>query len=453
MPLFHGRAVSWRVLQQMFTVGAYTTLVKLVGALKVVFTARAFGMSDGLDAYLIAFVLPSFVCDTLAGSLQSALVPTFIEVREREGRISSTRLYQSALGALAALLALAAVVIGICAPLIFRLLASSFDAPKLALTQSLFWIMLPIVPLSAFGMTWRAMLNVEGHFAVPAMIPAVTPVAALTFLLAFGKTWGVYSLAAGTLAGGTLEATLLSIGMITRGFPILPTWPGRSAALEQVVTQYGPVVAGILLLGGAPLIDQAIAGMLMSGSVAALSYGTRLSTVLIAIGPTAVATAILPHFSKLTVTADWTHIRRSLRSYAIVILAVSLPVITLLIIFSEPIVRLFFQRGEFTDSATNVVATIQRFSLIQIPIAMVMALSLRLVSSLKANHLLLRVAALYAFLNLALDLILTRWMGVPGIALSTAIVQLAALLYLFHLMRTHLPASLVDSPNRVVASS
>ena len=453
MPLFHGRAVSLRVLRQMLTVGAHTALVKLVGALKVVFTARAFGMSDGLDAYLIAFVLPSFVCDTLAGSVQSALVPTFIEIREREGRAASIRLYQTVLGASAAVLALAAIITGISAPVIFRLLASSFDAPKLALTQSLFWIMLPIVPLSAFGMTWRAILNVEGHFAIPAMIPAVTPIAALIFLLVFGRTWGVYSLAAGTLVGGTLEAILLSISMLARGFPILPIWQGRTAALRQVTSQYAPVVTGILLLGGAPLIDRAIAGMLMSGSVAALSYGTRLSTVLIAIGPTAVATAILPHFSKLTVTADWPHIRRSLRSYAIVILAVSLPVIAILIFFSEPIVRLFFQRGEFTDFATSVVATIQRFSLIQIPIAMVMALSLRLVSSLKANHLLLRVAALYAVLNLALDLILTRTMGVAGIALSTAIVQLASLIYLFHLMRTHLPASLNAVPSRVTASS
>ncbi len=445
--------VSLRVLRQMLTVGSYTALVKLVGAAKVVFTARAFGMSDGLDAYLIAFLLPSFVCDTLAGSLQSALVPTFIEIRERDGRASSIRLYQTVLGASAAVLFFAAVLTGISAPLIFRLLASSFDAQKLALTQSLFWIMLPIVPVSAFGMTWRAMLNVEGRFAVPAMIPAVTPIAALIFLLAFGRTWGVYSLAAGTLAGGTLEAILLSISMLARGFPILPIWQGRSAALHQVVTQYTPVVAGILLLGGAPLIDQAIAGMLMSGSVAALSYGTRLSTVLIAIGPTAVATAILPHFSKLTVTADWTNIRHSLRSYAIVILVVSVPVVAVLIFFSEPIVRLFFQRGEFTDSATSVVTTIQRFSLIQIPIAMVMALSLRLVSSLKANHLLLRVAALYAVLNLALDLILTRTMGVAGIALSTAIVQFACLIYLFHLMRTHLPASLNPVPSRVTASS
>ncbi|HLX43568.1 MAG TPA: lipid II flippase MurJ [Bryobacteraceae bacterium] len=445
--------VSLRVLRQMLTVGSYTALVKLVGGVKVVFTARAFGMSDGLDAYLIAFLLPSFVCDTLAGSLQSALVPTFIEIRERDGRASSIRLYQTVLGASAAVLFFAALLTGISAPLIFRLLASSFDSQKLALTQSLFWIMLPIVPVSAFGMTWRAMLNVEGRFAVPAMIPAVTPIAALIFLLAFGRTWGVYSLAAGTLAGGTLEAILLSISMLARGFPILPIWQGRSAALHQVVTQYTPVVAGILLLGGAPLIDQAIAGMLMSGSVAALSYGTRLSTVLIAIGPTAVATAILPHFSKLTVTADWTNIRHSLRSYAIVILAVSVPVVAVLIFFSEPIVRLFFQRGEFTDSATSVVTTIQRFSLIQIPIAMVMALSLRLVSSLKANHLLLRVAALYAVLNLALDLILTRTMGVAGIALSTAIVQFACLIYLFHLMRTHLPASLNPVPSRVTASS
>ena len=96
---FARRAVSWRVLFQMATVGASTGLVKIAGAAKVVFMARAFGMSDGLDAYLIAFLLPAFVCDTLAGSLNSALVPTFIEVREMEGRAAADRLYRSVLAA------------------------------------------------------------------------------------------------------------------------------------------------------------------------------------------------------------------------------------------------------------------------------------------------------------------------------------------------------------------
>jgi putative peptidoglycan lipid II flippase len=447
-----GRGVSWRVLFQMATVGAYTALVKVVGGAKMVLTARAFGMSDGLDAYLIAFLLPSFLCDTLAGSLNSALVPTFIEVRETQSRDAAFRLYQSVLAAALGMMILVALAMAALASWVLRPFASSFPPAKLALASSLFLLMLPAVPLSVLGFTWRSMLNTEGRFALPAITPAVTPVASIGFLLAFGHTWGVYALAMGTLTGSVIEVLLLAIGMLRRGFPIVPRWWGRSPAVDQVLAQYGPVIAGILLLGGAPLIDQAIAGMLASGSVSALNYGTRLTAVLVAVGPVAVGTAILPHFSKMSVTEDWSHVRQSLRSYAAIILVVTLPVILFLVVFSEPLIRLFFQRGEFTGAATHVVATVQRFSLLQIPAAMVMALVLRLISSVKANHLLLRAAAFSAVLNLVLDLLLTRVMGIAGIALSTAITQLAALIYLFRLMRTRLPASLKPVPSRATVS-
>ncbi len=426
-----GRAVSGRVLSQMVTVGAYTAVVKAAGAAKVVVTARAFGMSDGLDAYLIAFLLPSFVSDTLSGSLSPALVPAFIELREREGREAACRLYQAVLGAGAGLLALVGFVLAVFAPWALRPLALHFDPSKLALTSSLFLVMSPIIPLSAFNVIWRSILNIEGHFAVPAVIPAMTPVASIAFLLRFGHTWGVYALAAGTLAGGIIEVVLLAFSIHRLGYPILPRWQVQSTPLDQVLTQYGPVIAGMLLLGGAPLIDQAIAATLVSGSVAALNYGTRLTAVLIAIGPIAVATAILPHFSKLTITQDPQRVRDSLRSYAAIILAVTLPVIAFLVLFSEPLIRLFFERGQFTGAATGVVATVQRYSLLTIPPAMVMALVLRLISSMKANHLLLRAALLSVILNLVLDLLLTRWMGVAGIGLAAAMVQITTLIYLW----------------------
>ena len=60
----------------MATVGVATGVVKIAGAAKVILMARAFGMSDDLDAYLMAFVLPSFVADILSGSLAPALVAT-----------------------------------------------------------------------------------------------------------------------------------------------------------------------------------------------------------------------------------------------------------------------------------------------------------------------------------------------------------------------------------------
>ncbi len=333
MSAIRGRGVSGRVLLQMVTVGTYTALVKGTGAFKIILTARAFGMSDGLDAYLIAFLLPSFVSDTLGGALSSALVPTFIEVRERQGLEAARRLYRGVLMAAVGLLVLVGLVLVLLGPWVFWPLASHFDAPKLALTYSLFRIMSPIVPLSALNMIWCSLLNTEGRFAFPAAVPAVTPIVSILFLLRFGHELGVYALAAGTLVGGVTEVIVLGAGMHRLGFPILPRWEGRTPALNQVFKQYGPVIAGVLLMGGVPLIDQSIAAMLASGSVAALNYGTRLTSVLLAIGPAAVATAILPHFSKLMVSEDPNHARHSLRSYAAIILSVTLPAIGLLIFF------------------------------------------------------------------------------------------------------------------------
>ncbi len=436
----------------MATVGAYTFLVKIAGAAKVVFTARAFGMSDAIDAYLISFLLPSFIWDTLAGSLNLALVPTFIEVRETEGRESAIRLYRSVLASALGLLTTAAVVFGLLAPWLFRLLASSFSPAKHALTISLFWVMLPVMPFTALSGTWRCILNTEGRFALPAVLPALTPVASIVFLLLFGKTWGAYSLAAGTLVGTALEIFFLGLNMHLRELPVIPRWFGRTHAFDQVIRQYGPVVSTVLLLGGAPLIDQSIAAMLAPGSVAALNYGTRFSTVLTAVGPSAVATAILPHFSKLTVTEDWAHIRHSLRSYAAVILAVTIPAVAILISISHFLVRLFFERGQFTGADTDLVTRVQQFSLLQIPPAMLTALLIRLISSMKSNQLLLRAAAFAAIVNLAFDLLLTQWIGIAGITLSTAIVQFTIVFYLVHLMRTRLPANRSVPPSRAVAS-
>src|SRR5260370_8957837 len=83
------RGVSGRVLFQMATVGVCTGVVKIAGAAKVVLVARAFGMSDAMDPSLIPFLLPSFVADTFSGSLGPALVPTFLAVREKQGRAAA----------------------------------------------------------------------------------------------------------------------------------------------------------------------------------------------------------------------------------------------------------------------------------------------------------------------------------------------------------------------------
>ena len=418
------------MLADTATVGGWTSAAKLAGAVKLIYAARLFGAGDAMDAYLIAFLLPSFFIDMFAGTLDSALIPTLIEVREKHGKAAAEELYRTTLAAAGTGLLLTSALVAAASALLLRLVASSFPPAKLAYTQQLLLVMIAVVPLSGLASTWRAVLNSEHHFAYSAAVPAVTPLVSILALLAAGKQYGVLALAVATVAGGALEAGLAGMGVKRIGYTIIPRWTGVSPALRQVAIQYSPLVAMTLVMTGSALVDQSVAARLGSGSVAALSYGTRLLGVLVVIGPTAMGTAVLPHISAAAVQAEPAALRRVFRSYGVFVLCVILPVTVGFIYFSEPIIRLLFQKGAFDAAATQLVSNVQKAALLQLPIAVLLALEIRLSSARKANRLLYRVAALSLLLTIVLDVLFMRWWGVVGIALAGVCTRLVSSLYL-----------------------
>ena len=424
------RFTSRRMLADTVTVGGWTALVKVAGAVKLILAARLFGAGDAMDAYLIAFLLPSFFIDMFAGPVDSALIPTLIEVREKRGQNAAEDLYRTTLAAAGGGLLAAAAVVAATSLLLLPLVASSFSPDKLAYTRQLLLIMIAVVPFSGLASTWRAVLNSEHQFAYAAAVPAVTPLVSIFALFMWGKEYGVMALATGTLLGGTLEAILAGVGVKRMGYPIRPRWAGVSDALRQVAEQYAPLVAITLVMTGSALVDQSMAARLGSGSVAALSYGTRLLGVLVVIGPTAMGTAVLPHISAVAVLAQPAVLQRTLLRYSFFVLAVILPVAAGLIFFSEPIIRIAFQKGAFDAAATHLVSSVQKAALLQLPVAVLLALEIRMSSARKANQLLYRVAAFSLLLTVVLDVLFMRWWGVVGIALAGLGTRLVSTLYL-----------------------
>jgi putative peptidoglycan lipid II flippase len=422
------KSVNWRIFGALLTVGSFTTLAKVAGGAKVIVMARYFGTSDALDAFLIAFVLPSFVADTAAGSLIPSLMPTYIEVRQKQGIESAVRLYRGVLAGSALLLAALAVLLGLGAGFLLPLLASGFSSSKLALTRSLFYALLPWLPLSGLIVTWRAVLNAGESFALAAAAPITTPLLTILLLIATGRS--PWALAVGTLGGVAGEAAILAFAVRGRGYSVLPRWSGWTPEQRQVVRQYLPMMAGTVIVCGAALIDQAMAATLGAGSVSVLTYGGKLAGVALSIGAAALGTAVLPHFSSMIAARDGAGLRSTLRTYSMLVAMVTVPVVLLLAWMSEPLVRLFFQRGAFTAAETHIVATVQTCALAQIPFAVLLGIGVKLASSLKANRLMLQTAVLSIAVNIGGDLVLMRWIGVAGIALAGALVHASALAFL-----------------------
>jgi putative peptidoglycan lipid II flippase len=428
-------SVQWRIFGNTLTVAGFTALVKVFGAAKIVVTAGYFGTADTLDAFLIAFLIPSFVAEVAAGSLGPSLIPTLIEVREQRGENAARRLCGSVLAGSAVLLTGLAVLLAIGSSWILPLFGSGFDPAKRHLTRWFFLMLLPWLPLSALIVTWRAVLNASERFAVAAGASVLTPLATIVLLWIVAPSWRTEALVAGVLLGVCAEAAILAWAVGVRGFPLLPRWRGWTPELRQVGAQYLPMIAGAVILTGSPLVDQAMAGTLGPGSVSALTYGTKLASVLIGIAAVGLSTAVLPHLSRMLAAGDSAAVQRTVRTWAALALSVAIPLACILALWSEPLVRLLYQRGAFTADATHGVAVIQSFSMTQLAPAVLLALGLRLATAMKANALLMRVALLGLVANIALDAVLMRYLGVSGIALAGSGVAVISLGYLACLLR------------------
>jgi putative peptidoglycan lipid II flippase len=421
-PLTPGR----KILNAAISVAACSAVAGLASTAKELAVARWFGRGDALDAFLIAYLLPSFLVNLIAGSFNAAMIPTFIEVREREGKEAAQRLFSGVMVLSLALLLGVSLLIGMLAPYFLPLLGSGFGPAKLMLTRHLLYALLPFIALSGLAVAWTAVLNAGEHFGLPALSAILMPLSIIVFLVLLGRVWGVYTLAAGTVTGVSLQAAVLGWLLRERGVRLQPHWYGLEPSLRKVVGQYAPMLAGALLMGSTELVDQSMAAMLEPGSVAALNYARKIVSIFIVIGATPLGTAALPYFSQMVANQDWSGCRHILKGYSRAIVLFTVPITAGLVLFSHPLIRIVFQRGAFTAVDTRVVSGVQALLSLQIPFYFLAQLGVRLISALKRNWVLMAIAGVNMVVNIVFNLILMRHLGVAGIALSTSFVYLVS---------------------------
>jgi putative peptidoglycan lipid II flippase len=422
-------SVNRRIFVALMTVGGFTFLVNLAAIAKELVVARQFGTGDAVDALLIAFLLPSFAVNVLAGSCNTAFIPTFVQVRENEGPEKAQQLFSSVIIWNMIVLIIVSAMLVLTGSFILPILGSGFSTSKLELTRSLFFLLVPILVISGLKMTWAAVLNACERFALIALSPGVIPLATIAVLLLMGRRWGIYALAVGMLSGYMIEAGLLAWGLKRSGFRLAPHWHGLDYALRNVINQYIPIVAGAVLMSGTNLVDQSMAAMLGPGSVSTLNYAGKATTLFLGIGSVSLSTAVFPHFSHMVATHNWAGIRHTLKTYTHLILLATIPLTVVLVYFSLPIVRLFFERGAFTSADTWRVGQVQALFLLQVPFYFLGILIVRLISSVNMNRVLMEVAIINLLSKIGFNYFLMKRMGVAGIALSTALMYTASFIY------------------------
>ena len=415
----------------MLVVGGATVLGKVLAMAKDMVAASYFGTSDAIEAFFIAMTVPTFAISVIAGSIPAALVPVYLRVRERDGAAEAGRLLGNVLVLAGTAIALSCVVLALLSPIIMPLVGARFGGEKLALTRHLFLLILPGVFISGVSGMLAGVLNAHERFVLAAITPMFMSVLSIVFLVGAAGHWGISALAVGLTTGYVAELSVLDWSVRARHLVASPRWAcWRDPDVQQVVGQYIPLMVGGGVMSSSPLIDQAMAASLGSGSVAQLAYGSKLVAAGLGIGGAAVSTAILPHFSRMVATRDWSGLRHTLRTYSRLALVAGVTVVLFIVAFSEPTVRLLFERGHFLASDTRAVARVQALYALQIPFYVLGILGVQLLHAISANRVIMWVGIGGFFTNVLGNYVFMRVWGVLGIAFATSVVYLLSMIVL-----------------------
>lgn len=422
------------MLSGVAMVAALTLVAKAASFFKDAAVAHRFGTSDSLDAFLLSFSFLTFLAAVVGGGLPEAFLPAYAELKHGRGLRRAQRLAVQTSVWNVVSLAIIAIILYVAAPGIIEMTGRGFSADKRMLSVEALRSLLPF--LIFYGLTFHlsTWLRAEKCFALAASAPLLPPAMIMLCLLQAGGGASVRTLVLGTNIGVFFQLLVLFLTLRRRMDPgtrhCFTHWePANRIVLGNAV----PYLLGGLIMNSAVIIDQAMAAWLEAGSVSILSYSDKICGIVLALTATAASEAVFPYFAETVARRDWRAVKSHLLQVTGAILLIAVPLALVLIFFAPQIVRILFERGSFTASDTAKVAAVIRFAAMQIPFYIAGVLASKVAISMQATRFTL-VASFGAMVcNAGFNAILMRYMGVAGIALSTALVYLlsAVALYLY----------------------
>ena len=408
-----------------------TALSKGMGLARQLLIADIYGSGEAYSSHNIAYIVPGFLLILLGGLNGPFHSATVSVMKKREGQ-DSVALVETLSTLAAIVLGVVALILLLAADGLVYLLAPGVSLETRQLAAEQLRIMAPLAILAGqVGIGFGA-LNAAEHYLLPSLSPLLTNVAVIAALIAFGEKTNPTILAWGVLVGALLQWGA-QLGLqkqlgITR---LRPRLDWHRPEVRAVVA----LVVPALISSGAVHInvytDTFFASFVPGDrTISNLAYAQLLYLTPLGILSNALLVPLMPFYSSLAVPDRWPELRQRVRQGLVATGLSILPFAMLLAVLAMPVVRLVYERGEFTPETTVEVAALLGAYAIGMLFYLGRDVLVRIFYALEDSRTPLKISVVAIVLNAVFDWIGIRLIGAPGLPLATAGVNLAAVIWL-----------------------
>ena len=341
-----------RLARIVFSLSTIAVLTKIFGFAEKFVIAHFFGTSDMADVYFASTGIVLSIIWLVRELMYPSLLPVFADSLSKSAS-GSGNLFRKAFLSAAGFLAIAALVLIFFSGHLTKLLLPGFSESKRFVTANLLRVLAPAVFFLGLTMVTYTTLNARRKFLKAAFPEAALKLFIVLGLIAMLPILGIYALALVMGLGG-LGCLLAQLYFIPEHTSLIKKdkEPVHTEHFKKVLLLMGPLVVGVVFSRISGLVDNLLASTLPGGQLSYLGYSKKLIDAILLIGPVALVTVIYSQLSHLASAKDHDKFTSLVGKTFRLLMYLSVPVACLLIGLNQPIIRILFQRGQFTADST-----------------------------------------------------------------------------------------------------
>ena len=417
-----------------------TAFSRIAGLVREIVAASYFGVSGAMSAFTIAFQVPNLVRSLFAdAAIQAAFVPVFTEHLEKGRRQEAFRLASTMIFLVTLILGALTALLILLAPVVMPLFVPDKYVDVSDLTVTLSQILFPIIVLLGITGMVVGVLNSYNRFAAFAISPFFWNVAIIAVLVAieprFSSQDGIYAYAIGVLVGTVIQLAipvwdlrhtpygakraLLAPFRVRRA-----DW--RDSGVRRVLLLMLPVTVSLGLININLLINSTVGFLVSEQAPAAIDKSFRIYMLPQGIFSVAITTVLFPTLARYAARADYERLRATMANGMRQILLLLVPAAASILVLSEPMTRLVYQRGEFVAASTDIVSEALFWFAFSLPFNGLFLILTRTFFSLQRPWVPTAISAGNLAITAGASLALYEPFGVGGIVAATGIATIAS---------------------------
>ena len=415
------------LLRPIVTVGIWTLISRILGFVRTMLVAHVLGVGVIADVFFVAFKFANFFRGLFAeGAFNAAFVPLFSRKLSTDGRDRAVQFAGEVAVVLGSGFLIITIVAELAMPALMSVFAPGFSGypEKSVLAVNLSRVIFPYFLFTVMAALMGGMLNSINRFFATSAAPVLLNIVLISVLIALSAgylTAPGLSLAWGVTVAGFLQFLWIACSCKHAGIMFSLPRPRLTPDVWRLLDLMTPVLIGTGVVQINLVVDVVLASTLKEGSISYLYYADRVLQLPLAAVGIAIGIALLPLLTRQLHSGEFETAQGNQNRAIEFGLTLSLPAATALLVITEPVVLVLFQRGAFALADVDATAGALSAYAIGLPAYVLIRALVPCFYAREDTQTPVKVAVAMMIVNVVLSVILMQFLAHVGIALATAL--------------------------------